>query len=515
MDNFINQFANIKKISILNNLLDNEIHELLEFATLHTFAPGQVVFYENEPGTSVFMVISGVIKIFKNTPDGSSIEIAQINETEFFGEMSFLDGRLRSANAMAAFETYMISIDEDNFKRFSARYANAAFRFLKNITLEIQRRIRQSNEKLAQNYDALLKVHNELSENRNFLYNIIGNSAEIIFVLDAMENVIIFNHGAEDTLKIRIGDILGKRLDFIFIDNQLRELLNEIAINKNIYNRDVYLKTFEGKKILTNMSGFMLSGMRDRKFCVDGIVFIAHNVTEKRMLERQLVQNEKMILLGKIVADIIHNIKNPLTVIALAKDCLSFKAEEHKDEELKKEAREISSAVDKIQNAITNTLSLAKVVPNSKEIVNVCEIIDRAIRNSKNHIKLKKIDIYFKPAVTVGNIFGNAAQLEQVFMNLITNSIHAIPANKNGVISIDLKKNDRTLVIAIKDNGIGMSEDTVSKIFDSFFTTSAEGESTGLGLSVCQAILSQHEAEICCESKPGEGTTFFVNFPVR
>lgn len=498
----------------MSNLQDNEIHELLEFASLHTYAPGQIIFYENEPGTSVFMVISGVVKIYKNTPDGSAIEIAQINETDFFGEMSFLDGRLRSANAMAAFETYLISIDEDNFKRFSVRYANAAFRFLKSITLEIQKRIRQSNDKLAQNYDALLKVHNELSENRNFLYNIIGNSTEIIFVLDAVENVIIFNKGAEDALKIRFGDILGKRIDFVFYDNQLRELLNEIAINKNIFNRDVYLKTFEGKKVLASLSGFMLSSMRDRKFCVDGIVFMAHDVTEKRMLERQLVQNEKMILLGKIVADIIHNIKNPLSTIEMMGTGLAAKGEEYKDAELKRDAHGIEAALEKINRSITNTLSLAKVVPNSKEILNICSVIDRAIADSKVTVANRKIDIVFKPEHTVYNIFGSASQLEQVFMNLITNAIHAIPQEREGRIAIEIKKQERTLMITIRDNGKGMPAEVSARIFESFLTSGAEGGSSGLGLPVCQAILAQHESTICCESKVGEGTVFFVSFPL-
>ncbi len=470
-----------------------------------------MIFKENDMGSDIFMIVSGMVKIYKNSEDGKSYEIAHFNATEFFGEMSFLDNIYRSANAVAASYTQLIGLDEENFKRFSTRYSSAAFRFLKNITLENQKRLRLSNEKLVKNYGELLKAHNTLTENRNFLYNVIGNSSEMIIVLDPQEKTVIFNSGAETSLKIKAAELIGKHIEILFYETQYQTIINELSSAKSIHNREIHMRAFDGKKLITNFSAFILNPQKGNNG--DGIVIMAHNVTEKKFLERQIMQNDKMILLGKTVSEIVHDIKNPLTIITLARDCIFFRFEDLHDEEFEKDVNQIDESVARIQKIITNTLDFVKVVPSSQDSINLCAVIQNSITHSKANKKAEIVKIIFDDKLPDINVIGNAAQLEQVFINLITNAIYAIPVSKGGTVKIAMSRKGNRIFIDISDTGSGMNEDVLANIFEPFFTTKPAGEGTGLGLSICQAIISQHKGEICCKSVVDEGTTFTISFP--
>jgi len=500
----------IKKINILNNLSESEIKELLEFASFHDYSEGDVIFREKDYGTSIYMVISGNVKIYKNTENGQDYEIARFNETEFFGEMSFLDNIPRSANAMAAANTLLISLDEERFKRFSHRYSYAAFRFLKNISLESQKRIRQTNEKLLASYEALLKAHNELAENRNFLYNVIRSSSEIIIILDASEKIIIFNSGAERNLNVKSSVVIGQSAAAFFYGDKYKRIFASLYSEGNIYNQDIFLRASDGKKLLTNFSAFLLKS-REQK--IQGIVIIASNVTEKKLLERQLMQNEKMIFLGKITSQIVHDIKNPLTIINLAKDCIALKYIGSQGPEFAATLKQIADSADRIQKIILNTLNFAKALPDKHEKINICEIIEKSVELAKINIKNRKIQINFDHMTQPVFINANADQMEQVFVNMISNAIHAIAEDRSGLITIRIFGKDRMINCLIQDNGVGMPEDVLQNIFESFFTTRSDKEGSGLGLSICQAIIAQHNGVITCQSKPNEGTIFTINLP--
>jgi len=501
----------IRKINILSNLSESEIKELLEFASFHDINENETIFRENDFGTSIYMLISGCVKICKTMENGAEYEITRLNETEFFGEMSFLDNSVRSANAVAVVPSMLISLDEERFKRFSHRYSYAAFRFLKNISLESQKRIRQTNDKLMVNYEALLKTHGELAENRNFLYNVIRSSSEIIIILDINCKILIFNSGAEQNLKASSKSVVSQSAEIFFCEGEYAKIMASLFENKSIYNSDLYLRTLDGQKILTNFSAFVIKSSRTAEPAIQAIVIIASNVTQKKLLERQLMQNEKMIFLGRIISEIVHEIKNPLTVINLAKDSIRH-CNAEANQEIECNLKQIEDSIERIHKTILNTLNFAKVVPSGQEKIDLKAVIANSIELCRHKTKLKNVHLTFECAAKRPEIVGNASQIEQVMINLISNAIHSIPEGRDGLIKVELTAMDSLICCTIEDNGCGMSEELIANIFEPFFTTKSQAGGSGLGLSICEAIISQHNGSINCRSKLGEGSAFTINF---
>ena len=526
------QFQQIKKISIFDNISESDIRRLLEFSSLEKYAADETIFHEKDKGSSLYIVVSGKVKIYRILPDNTSHEITNFTENEFFGEMSFMDNEARSANAISLCETLLINLTSDNFERFSQDNQSAAFRFHKNIISEIQSRLRRTNDRysyhiiwgktmkeaLAKNYEELLQSNIELSESRNFLYNVINNSSEMIIVLNSSEAVVLFNSGASSNLGCQQAEIVNKRINLFFLENHYARILEMLEKDGAVYNFEANMCSSNGKKIIVSLSAFILNQEKNKKSRFgDGIVIMARNITDKKILERQILQNEKMIFLGKKLSEIIHDVRNPMTIIQLSADCLSYMVPQPPAEQVTEHIKKIENSIARIQKIIETTLDFAKVVPTSQEPLDLCLVIDRSISLAKANQK-RDIDIIQNRSENCDacHIIGSASQLEQVFINLITNSMQAIPEGKHGIINIALEMNGTSDInVTIKDNGAGMPSEVIANIFDPFFTTKSSTGGTGLGLSICQAIISQHGGKITCESGPDEGTSFTIKLPAR
>jgi len=523
------QFQQIRKISIFNNISEDDIKRLLEFSALEKYVADETIFHEKDKGSSLYIVVSGKVKIYRILPDNTSHEITNFTDNEFFGEMSFMDNEARSANAIALSESVLINLSSDNFEKFSHDNQGAAFRFHKNIISEIQSRLRRTNDRysyhiiwgktmkeaLAKNYEELLQSNIELSESRNFLYNVINNSSEMIIVLNPAEEVVLFNSGASSNLACAQDEIVNKGIHHFFLENHYARVFEMLEKECAVYNFEANMCTSKGKKIIVSLSAFILNQEKNKTSRYgDGIVIMARNITEKKILESQILQNEKMIFLGKKLSEIIHDVRNPMTIIQLSADCLSCAVPQPPDEQVTEHISKIENSISRIQKIIETTLDFAKVVPTSQEPLALCQVIERSISlaraNKKRNVEIKCV----LPQNDEGcRIIGSASQLEQVFVNLITNSIQAIPEERRGSIDITLASCEASVDVAIKDNGDGIPPEVLANIFDPFFTTKSSSGGTGLGLSICQAIISQHGGRIICESPPGEGASFTIKLP--
>jgi PAS domain S-box-containing protein len=528
---------NINRIGIFSSLTAIEIKELLNYASYEEYKPNQMIFNENDTGSSLYIVISGKVKIFRVLSDNTIHEISNFCDNEVFGEMSFMDNHVRSANAEALCETSLVKITVDNYQQFSKAFPDAAFRFHKNLITEIQHRLRKTNDRysyhiiwgktmktaLAKNYEELLQSNIELSASRNFLYNVINSSSDIIFVVNDKFDVILFNAGAEKTLKYRQADFINKPAAGIFYEKEeFEKLIGALKTQKSLGDFETNFKSSENRKIIVNLSAFMLSPVDDAPGFGDGLVIVARDITQKKMLENQLMQNEKMIFLGRAVSEIVHDIKNPLTIIQLTKDAVQIKLEGASglSAEVKKKFEfdfaKIDESVDRVQQIISNTLEYSKVVPGKKSRLDLKEVAVKSIEMAKINLKNNDSISVSLSAVASGPVLidGNFQQLEQVVVNLITNAIQAIGKKAGGRIEVALDISDGSARLSVKDNGCGISEENMQYIFEPFFSTQQSDKGTGLGLSICQAIVSQHKGEIAVISKPGEGSEFILKIPV-
>ncbi len=235
-------------------------------------------------------------------------------------------------------------------------------------------------------------------------------------------------------------------------------------------------------------------------------------------LNARLIQSDKLAALGKMATGIAHEINNPLAVIGekagWMKDLLAEEEFQH-SENMKEFATSIAKIEEHVERArkIThNMLGFARRMEPRLDDVDVNRVLDQTVELLENHARINNIKIrkVFSPDLPV--IANDQSQLQQVFLNLLNNAIDAI--EKDGWIEIKTANEEAQIVIRITDNGPGISEENLKKVFDPFYTTKKTGKGTGLGLSIIYGIVENMKGSIKLESKEGEGTTAIVKLPI-
>ncbi len=235
-----------------------------------------------------------------------------------------------------------------------------------------------------------------------------------------------------------------------------------------------------------------------------------------------MVRNEKLSSLGRMSAGIIHEINNPLNyagagIHALATFTKTLPEEEREEyEDILKDIRE---GIERVSQIVIDLRKFTRGDSSTTGDADLCEILGRAHRMVKHQIGKGGIEFKLEtPDVAI--IRGNPNQLVQVFINFFQNSVDAINqrieehGGDTGHIEASIKQSDQNFTVTLRDNGIGIPEENIQKIFDPFFTSKDVGKGMGLGLAITHQILKTHHAHIDIDSKPGEFTEFRLIFPI-
>ena len=247
-----------------------------------------------------------------------------------------------------------------------------------------------------------------------------------------------------------------------------------------------------------------------------GLIHVIRDITQRRRVEEALQRAEQLKMVGELAAGLAHEIKNPLAGIKGSIQVLVETASiAEEDRSL------ILKAIDEIKRIdilLKSLLNFAKPPKLHLMATDVNDLLDKAVALSLKHPSLspggsKTINVLKDFDPDLQEIMADPMQLQQVFLNLMFNAIEAMP--KGGALAVKtfLDDSDNVLRIAISDTGKGMEPQMLDQIFQPFFTTKRKG--SGLGLSICQRLVDQHEGTLSVESAPGKGTVFTILLPVR
>ncbi len=237
---------------------------------------------------------------------------------------------------------------------------------------------------------------------------------------------------------------------------------------------------------------------------------------ELRDKQEQLVQAGKLATLGELTTGVAHELNNPLNNIGLfvgnAVDLIELAATEKG--QVVGELHHAMQQVSKATEIISHLRTFGRAAPVSREPISLREVIERALSLMREQLRLREIEVTVDLGPDGPVVVGNAIQLEQVFINLLTNARDAVAESPRKLIDITATIASGAVDVALADTGQGIPPGLERRIFDPFFTTKEVGKGTGLGLSITYGIIKEHGGTISVVSPPGEGATFLIHLPL-
>ncbi len=334
-------------------------------------------------------------------------------------------------------------------------------------------------------------------------------SSDPIFITNEDRGIIDANQAFCELFGISDEDLTKHELKNIFSNAEdYAEYLEKS--NKTSFSsiQAIHLKSLKGAKIDALISSSPLYGADNG--ILTGYQGIIHDITRLRKMENELQTIEKINLTGRMIRTIAHDIRNPLTNISLASEQLRNDLTEE-NEDLTLYTDIISRNSVRINDLISTLLNNTKSTQADLQTISLEEVVQESIENVADRLKLKNIELSTSGLEDNTQIRIDKDKLKIAFANILTNAIEAMEGKNKPILSISTHLRDNDAVIIISDNGKGMDTDTLSKLFDPFFTNRPGG--LGLGMTAVQQIIQQHQGTIKIESKTGEGSTFEIQLP--
>jgi C4-dicarboxylate-specific signal transduction histidine kinase len=236
---------------------------------------------------------------------------------------------------------------------------------------------------------------------------------------------------------------------------------------------------------------------------------------ELRDKQEQLVQAGKLATLGELTTGVAHELNNPLNNIGLYVGNVidRIRLGEDDAEPLVADLEKAMEQVRKATEIISHLRTFGRAARVNIEQVDIDDVIERSLLLVHEQLRLRGIEVELELCPDELLVVANPIQLEQVFINLLTNARDALTNSKRKTIRIASSRDEERIRIAFSDTGPGIPPELQQRIFDPFFTTKEVGTGTGLGLSITYSILKEYGGDISVESRPGKGATFMVELP--
>jgi two-component system NtrC family sensor kinase len=313
---------------------------------------------------------------------------------------------------------------------------------------------------------------------------------------------------------------LGRQIkDFANDPAEFESLIRSSETQGSAVRLELPFRHKSGRTIYCDVSLINLTNTKGQRV---GTVGICRDITLWKQLNEDLIHVDRLAEMGRIASGMAHEINNPLAIIKEISGWAATVLSEAKGlspedrEELETAVQRIEEQTRRCRTITHQLLGFVRDTAPRMASFNLNELVQKAIDFLKPELKHKPIEIVLDLDEKISTIHSDPKMLEQVLVNLITNSIHAISEKglDDGRIELKTSMAGDRLGIAISDNGTGIPEKDQESIFDLFYTTKPPGKGTGLGLPICQNIIRKLEGDISLETRTGQGTTFTLRFPV-
>ena len=356
-------------------------------------------------------------------------------------------------------------------------------------------------------------IEKQLHREQEFSRRLIECFPDLIAVVDTEGRFTFASESAKEVLGIPAGDHVGRRMGGRTHPDDQQALSATLADIVSGRKRSAQL---EYRVSHANGSWKTLRGsfgpLFDEAGKITGVVASARDVTESILVEQHLAQREKLAAMGQMMTGAAHELNNPLTAILGVSDLLR---EHAADDATRRRADLILQQARRAAGIVQNLLAFSRPAAPGSARVGVAEIVERVLLAHRAALNERNIRVKSETSPGLPPVQGEPRLLTQVFTNLIANAEQSIAAVRDsGTIEISISRQGDHVCVSLSDDGGGIAPEIMGKIFDPFFTTKRPGGGSGLGLTICLAVVKEHGGRIEVESTPGGGATFHVLLPV-
>jgi PAS domain S-box-containing protein len=336
------------------------------------------------------------------------------------------------------------------------------------------------------------------------------------FEVDLGGHITFINSAGCRHLGYSMEELIGKKMSYkVFTDEEYIERIFQIY--NEVYRTGVPNKGFQWKIIRKDGSARFIdssvSPLRNDKGEIIGFRGVGRDITERKQMEEQLIITDRLASVGELASGIAHELNNPLTGIIGLSQLL---VEKDIPEDSKEDLQLVYSEAQRAANVVKGLLTFARKHPPERQLININDVINKVLELRAYEQKVSNIKTITNLAPDLSEIWADFFQLQQVFLNIVTNAEYfMLKAHNRGTLTITTEMVGGIVRISFADDGPGISQKDLGHVFDPFFTTKEVGQGTGLGLSISHGIVTAHCGRIYAETEQGKGATFVVELPVR
>ena len=409
---------------------------------------------------------------------------------------------------------------------------------------QLSQSINSMADALEKEIEVSAKAEQEVHDLRNYLSNIIDSMPSVIIGVTSDGVVTQWNLKAESDLGLSKDDVFGKSIEEVSPRLAVEmEKVREAIQSRTVQAENKHVRMENGETIYEDITVYPLIANG-----VQGAVIRIDDVTDRANLEHMLVQSEKMMSVGGLAAGMAHEINNPLSGILgnvynvnkrlftamdsnrqVARECgieLEQVQEYLEKRKIPKMLEAIKDGGTRAASIVNNMLSFSRKSNKKMDKFHLPFLMDKTLELVANDYDLKKwydfkqIEIVREYEKDMPRVFCEGNELQQVFLNLFKNGAEAMVEKDYGMKSpcfyCRIYRQAEMAVVEIEDNGPGIDDVTLARIFEPFYTTKSVGKGTGLGLSISYFIITdQHNGIMSVESSVGKGTKFTIKIPLQ
>ena len=387
------------------------------------------------------------------------------------------------------------------------------------------KRVQQKAEKLSK--EQVLALLEDIVDENESLYSVLESLSTGLLIINDDFQLLRYNQIAESWLPFseHLEDILGsEKAIWEYIEDEDIAAFLQRCLEKNVTNSSEEFSTVTSGGSVRFLTVTIAPLINEGE--LNGKMILVRDITEKKNQDILLHRMENLANLTNLAAGMAHEIKNPLGAISIHIQLIQKaleKARENNDILPGKKFVEdhiyvVNEEIDHLNKLVMDFLLAVRPVKAQLELKEPDKLIDGLISFFKPEFNREGIEVIYKPSESGKRILLDEKLFRDVVMNISQNSLAALKSKYNGdaeagakfCISNSVRENK--FIITIADNGCGMSEESLSKIFEPYYTTKANG--TGLGMTMVYKIIKEFSGEIIVDSKEGEGTAFTITFPI-